>query len=441
MTEAAALTVEERLRQLLGHLGIAQAHFVTRVPDDSPGLARRCPEMVSSLTAIGGVDPQAVEPLAARLLVITGDRGRNAEAVRAAMPRLRDAQLVTLRDYEIFAWTDLAAERTEELGAEMMQFLARISPPAAQPSAPVPAGEGEFAGVSYRIRGAGPPLVLLPMFLAASQWEPLIPLLSDRYCTITLGGAAVGAVALLESRGRAVGYLQMVRTLLEEAHVQPGDKVLEVGSGTGVLLRWLARRTAGGNQITGVDINPYLLREATALARREGLADLIAFREGNAESLPFPDASFDVVMSVTVIEEVDADRMLAEVVRITKPGGRVALAARAIDLPYLANLPLSPALKTKVEAPRGGVAPRGCADASLYRRMRQSGLAQVKMLPQLTAFDRSDATFLEHMQGQLLANPTPEEAREWLAARAEAEAEGAFFMAWPHHSAVGTKAL
>src|SRR5262252_2058056 len=104
MSEAAALTVEERLRQLLGHLGIAQAHFVTRVPDDSPGLARRCPEMVSSLTAIGGVDPQAVEPLAARLLVITGDRGRNAEAVRAAMPRLRDAQLVTLRDYEIFAW-------------------------------------------------------------------------------------------------------------------------------------------------------------------------------------------------------------------------------------------------------------------------------------------------------------------------------------------------
>ena len=226
MTEAAALAVEERLRQLLGHLGIAQAHFVTRVPDDSLGLARRCPEMVSSLTAIGGVDPQAVEPLAARLLVITGDRGRNAEAVRAAMPRLRDAQLVTLRDYEIFAWTDLAAERTEELGAAMMQFLARISPPAAQLSAPVPAGEGEFAGVSYCIRGAGPPLVLLPMFLAASQWEPLIPLLSDRYCTITLGGAAAGAVALLESRGRAVGYLQMVRTLLEEAHVQPGDKVL-----------------------------------------------------------------------------------------------------------------------------------------------------------------------------------------------------------------------
>jgi hypothetical protein len=73
--------------------------------------------------------------------------------------------------------------------------------------------------------------------------------------------------------------------------------------------------------------------------------------------------------------------------------------------------------------------------------MHQSGLGQVKMLPQLTAFDRTDATFLEHMQGQLLTNPTPEEAREWHVARAQAEAEGTFFMAWPHHSAVGTKAL
>ena len=59
------------------------------------------------------------------------------------------------------------------------------------------------AGISYRIRGAGPPLVLLPMFLAPSQWEPLAPRLSERYCTITLGGAALGAVAILESRGRS----------------------------------------------------------------------------------------------------------------------------------------------------------------------------------------------------------------------------------------------
>jgi hypothetical protein len=47
--------------------------------------------------------------------------------------------------------------------------------------APLREGDGEIAGISYRIRGAGPPLVLLPMFLAPSQWEPLVPRLSERY--------------------------------------------------------------------------------------------------------------------------------------------------------------------------------------------------------------------------------------------------------------------
>jgi ubiquinone/menaquinone biosynthesis C-methylase UbiE len=281
--------------------------------------------------------------------------------------------------------------------------------------------------------------VLLPMFLAPSQWEPLVPRLSERYCTITLGGAALGAVAILESRGRSIGYLRMVSTLLKEAELRSEETVLEVGGGSGVLDRWLARRTTGAHRITGVDINPYLLREARALARQEGLEYAIEFCDGNAESLPFADNSFDVAMSVTVIEEVDADRMLAEMVRVTKPGGRVALVARALDMPFFRHLPLSVDLKAKVEASGGAVAPQGCADASLYRRMQQAGLTQVKMLPQLAVFDRSEPTMLDFMQNDFLTKLNAEEAREWQTARAQAEAAGTFFMTWPHHCAVGTK--
>ena len=124
-------------------------------------------------------------------------------------------------------------------------------------------------------------------------------------------------MAILEARGHAIGYLQMVRTLIEEAELRPGEAVLEVGCGSGVLARWLARRTAGRNRITGVDISPYLLREAKALAQQEGLEGAIEFRDGNAGALPFSDNSFEVAMSVTVIEETDADRMLAEMVRVT----------------------------------------------------------------------------------------------------------------------------
>jgi SAM-dependent methyltransferase len=230
------------------------------------------------------------------------------------------------------------------------------------------------------------PLVLLPLFLAPSQWEPLIPRLSEKYRTITLGGIELGTVTILESRGRAMGYLQMVRTLIDETRLRPGETVLEVGCGTGVLDRWLAHDTGGAHRIVGVDINRYLLQEAGALSRKEGLEDTIEYREGSAEALPFPDNSFDVTMSVTVIEEVDAKHLLAEMVRVTKPRGRVAVIARSVDIPFLMNLPLCPPLKAKVEATGmnfANIEEHGCADASLYRRFHQAGLTQVKMLPSL----------------------------------------------------------
>ena len=145
-------------------------------------------------------------------------------------------------------------------------------------------------------------------------------------------------------------------------------------------------------------------------------------------------------MSVTVIEETDADRMLAEMVRVTKPGGRVAVISRAVDMPRPMNLPLSISLKAKVEAPQGQASPQGCADAGLYRRVLLAGLTQIKMLPQFAAFDHTNPTVLQFLQDALLPKLTEEEVREWLAARAEAEAAGTFFMTWPHHCAVGTKA-
>src|SRR5262249_61618877 len=99
-------------------------------------------------------------------------------------------------------------------------------------AAPAAAGwgeqEGELAGISLRIRGSGPPLVLLPLDLSPGQWEPLIPALAARYCTITLGGPLFSSVASLEERGRS-GYMNIVRSLLDALAIQPAESVLEVG--------------------------------------------------------------------------------------------------------------------------------------------------------------------------------------------------------------------
>jgi len=249
-------------------------------------------------------------------------------------------------------------------------------------------------------------------------------------------------IGSLEARGRTAGYLGVVRRLIEEAELRPGETVLEVGCGTGVLDRWLARHTGGANHIVGIDISRYLLREAMALVRQEGLEGVVEFREGSAEALPLPENSFDVVMSSTVIQRVDADRMLREMVRVTKPGGRVAVVGHAHDMPRWVNLALPAELKARVEAP-GWASDRGhqlgCDDASLYTRFHQVGLTHVKMFPQFAAFDggaRSQA-----LQGEILPTLPPDAVLEWRSAVAQAEAAGTFFIATPFHCAVGTKPL
>ncbi|MBI2360176.1 MAG: methyltransferase domain-containing protein, partial [Deltaproteobacteria bacterium] len=411
MATQARQPVEERMIQLLRHLGIEQAHFAASMPRDWGDLVITHPEVVSSLTLVCpmGINLDALRTSAPMLLVVTGDQGRPAQEARQIVGDLPGATLITLPNYFSPPWADVIADRTEHVGSALMDFLRRIDQGRTRKAAALRQGEGEVAGISYSVRGSGPPLLLLPLALAPSQWQPLLAVLSERYCTITLGGPALGMVAHLEARAQS-GYLRVVRHLIEEARLSPGEAVLEVGCGSGALVRWLARQTGGANRIVGADINRYLLREAAALARRDGVEGVIEFREGDAEALPFTDNHFDVTMSCTVAEEGDADRMLAEFARVTKPGGRVAVMVRSIDMPWWVNLPLRAEVKSKVEGRGrlgGNVQEQGCADASLYRRFLQAGLAQVKMLPQLAICAGGER--LEYVKERIVTGLRPEE--------------------------------
>jgi ubiquinone/menaquinone biosynthesis C-methylase UbiE len=184
-----------------------------------------------------------------------------------------------------------------------------------------------------------------------------------------------------------------------------------------------------------------LLREAADLATKDGLAGTLTLQQGNAEALPLLDDSVDVAFACTVLEEGDADKMLAEMVRVTRSGGRVAVIVRALDASWWVNLPLRAALKTKVEVPgrlASSAAAGGCADASLYRRFHRAGLTQLTLFPYLVPVTKADPRFTLFQQ-QFLTALDPEEASEWRSAVAEAEADGTFFMAQPFHCAVGIK--
>jgi len=401
-------------------------HIAARVTADWRGLAATCPETIASLTLVcpTGLDATPLGALASRVLVLTGDQGTPAEAIAKAMAAHPEALILTLNDYYGHPRADLLTDRTEDIGAAMLAFLARMDQLHTAKPVRLPAQEGELDGISYRIQGAGAPLVLLPLGLAASQWEPLLPRLSAQYCTLTLGGAILGSVASLEARGRSTGYLGVVRNLIAEIHLQPGETILDVGCGSGVLDRWLARQTGGAHRIMAVDIHRTLLREAAALATK-------------AEVLPFPDGSFDVTMSATVMELLDADRMLREMVRVTRPGGRVGVVVRAVDMQSFVNVPVRAELKMKIAAlPNGLAGAKGCADGSLYQRFCNAGLHNVQMLPQLATYAGARAHAADE---RIEAALSPAELAEWHTAVTQAEAEGTFFIALPFHCAAGTK--
>lgn len=439
MTTASELSVADRLAQVLDHLGIKRAHFAASMLADVAGFAQAHPERIASLTVVcpPRVDPSALSGLGARLLIIAGDQGRPAAMVREAVSSLPEATVVWLPGYFSPPWADVIADCTADVESALLNVLSKDQPQTDKASPG--SHQGTVAGITYSSLGGGAPLVLLPLSLASSQWDPLLSRLSRQSRTVTLGGPELGFLAMLESRGRSEGYLNAVGRIMDEVQMQPGEVVLEVGCGSGVLDRWLARYTSQANRIIGVDINRYLLREAAALTAQEGLTEVIAFQEGNAEALPFPDNHVDVALSFTVLEEGNADRMLAELVRVTKPGGRVAVMVRAIDIPLVVNVPLRYELKTKAQTPRGFVGAHGCADASLYRRFHQAGLSHTRMWPQFAAFEQPETSQAQFAHGAILGALTAEETQEWHAGVSQAVADGTYFIAQPFHCAVGTK--
>jgi SAM-dependent methyltransferase len=105
--------------------------------------------------------------------------------------------------------------------------------------------------------------------------------------------------------------------------LEPDVRVLDIACGTGNVTLPLARR---GATVTGLDMTPHLLEEARARAASEGLN--IRFDEGFAEALPYPDASFDMVVSMFGIMFSPAPETVAsEMARVLRPGGRLALAS------------------------------------------------------------------------------------------------------------------
>ncbi len=119
---------------------------------------------------------------------------------------------------------------------------------------------------------------------------------------------------------------------------EPGAKtLLDIGCGFGVDS---VRYAKLGYHVQGIDISPGNIQETRHLAERYGVQDRVQAQTMAAESLSFPDESFDVVAGVDVLHHIEIDKAIPEVMRVLKPGG-VALFKECVELPGIDNLYLS----------------------------------------------------------------------------------------------------
>ena len=144
----------------------------------------------------------------------------------------------------------------------------------------------------------------------------------DAYREIDRSADPAALVASLETRGRDVAQRRLRLRFLRAIPVRRRDTVLEVGCGTGVILRDLVPLVGRGGRVAGIDPSRAVLAAARRFCRGAG----VSVRDGDGTRVPFKDDGFDVTLAITVLLHVaDPFAVVREMARVTRPGGRVAV--------------------------------------------------------------------------------------------------------------------
>jgi len=248
----------------------------------------------------------------------------------------------------------------------------------------------------------------------------------------------------LEARGRTATQARLRRRFLRFVRVAPGARVLEVGCGTGVVVRDLASLVGRRGEVVGVDASRRLLDRARELCRESAGRARVALRVGDGARLPFAADRFDAALAITVILHV-ADPLLVvcEMARVTRPGGRVGVQDQ--DFGMVAVTHPDRALTDRI---LHGVAAHIYAEPHSGRRLPglllTAGLARVRLLTDVyqdTTLEPWTKTFLERRAERAVRFGIVDAstAQRWLDGLTDVVARGAFVLTMNYYGAVGTK--
>jgi ubiquinone/menaquinone biosynthesis C-methylase UbiE len=248
----------------------------------------------------------------------------------------------------------------------------------------------------------------------------------------------------LESRGRTPAQARLRRRFLRFVPVRAGDRVLEVGCGTGVVVRDLVTLVGRRGAVVGVDSSRLLLDRARRLCREAAGRARVTLRVGDGARLPFAARRFDSALAITVILHVaDPLRVVREMARVTRSGGHVGVQDQDFGVVAVTH-PDRELTDRIMHGVAAHIYPEPHSGRRLPGLLRSAGLEGVRLLTDVyqdTTLEPWTKTFLERRAERAVSFGIVNErtAARWLDGFTEIVAQGAFVLTLNYYGAVGTK--
>ncbi|MFL5818479.1 MAG: methyltransferase domain-containing protein [Conexibacter sp.] len=218
--------------------------------------------------------------------------------------------------------------------------------------------------------------------------------------------------------------------MLDQMRLHRGQRVLEVGCGTGDDVRTIARRVGPDGSVLGIDTSPLVVAEATRRSHGRNLP--VEFRVGDAVALDLPDATFDRCRAERLLMHAQGEppELVGAMTRVLRPGGR--LVAFELDWDTLAIDGAEQELTRRVVRSYSDGVANGCVGRTLPRLLRDTGLIDVVTLPHAVEipFDFFGWVLSGHLDSAIAAGSfTPQELIGWWDQIDAAHARGRFYAA------------